>query len=114
MTPSSKLQNLTKAGKGRVKGTKNKATVVKEQLLACIDVQAKISDGTFVSPLGYLISVYSDTTVEVKTRIMAANLCLKYLHKPQPVEVNNTVSVGDNAAPSLTQLYKAIATEPKT
>ena len=71
-------------GPGRVKGSKNKSTIVREQLLNCAEVQEKILSGEFKSPLSFLIGVYSDETEDIKTRILAAKEVASYLHKKQP------------------------------
>ncbi len=84
--------NLVGNPGGRPKGSKNRATLARDKLLSCEDVQQKIKDGTFVSPLAFLIDVYMDDNQELSTRIDCAKSCLVYLHKKQPVDTNTNIT----------------------
>lgn len=92
---------------GRTKGSRNKTTLAREQLLSCADVQKRITDGSFVSPLAFLIDIYMDNDQELDVRIDCANKALPYLHKKMPVETNTNITTGNNEQLFQIKLVKA-------
>lgn len=95
-------------GKGRPAGSKNKKTIVKEQLLNCRDTIQKVNDGTWVSPLSFLLELVNDEEQEIDTRIDAASKALPYLHAKQRETVDTNVNVVADYSSIIAALSKSV------
>ena len=56
-----------------------------------------VNKGHVVTPLEFLVTVYGDNDVDIKTRVDAAGLCMKYIHVMVPTPLPDPVQPLDSA-----------------
>lgn len=75
---------------GRVKGMKDLSLILWEQLME--RYKANITDGTFVSPMGFYVDLLNDTSQPIEIRDRAADKLAKYFHQSMPTLVEQTIT----------------------